>query len=442
VLVNVERTEMIMKSGLGMWRVPYIYDSFLHNGNDPGYYRPIIACQFGAVGGQPVELLMKAFLWHTLRGSMPDRCTVGAGKKGKRTLPIMGTDWPTYGYDEWFLLAAVYPRLAFGGVLTFYPLNESGLNHWFPLDVEYVTWANPKSEVLYFGNPDLLVRTKRKGPSWPARKRERTRPALVVAEEAEIARSPDMESGRLTLAVARYDEDLRWILNLPADVKVAVYNKGRRIVNKRVLERVDHLVGLSNRGRAADSYLHHVARFPHEAGNHWTAFCGGDPLSRNLWFIHSLQDRGRWDDVQVLAGEAELCSAATLNLIARADESGVSFLRDYRSYHGLPEGCHVSSHFLDGCGLTELGDEAWRAVLALRAPFAMFAVRNDRLARLPEDRIPVMRKLAREHHSHAHALDRLWLHFFGLPFIAMDAMSGKGATAADKEREGALVPSV
>jgi hypothetical protein len=445
VLVNVERTEMIMQSGLGMWRVPYIYDSFLYNGNDPGFYRPIIACQFGAVGGQPIELLMKAFLWHTLRGTMTDRCTIGAGKKGKRTLPIMGTDWPTYGFDEWFLLAAVYPRLAFGGVLTFYPLNESGLNHWFPLDVEYVTWANPKSEVLYFGNPDLLVRKKRKGPSWAARTPEKVRPALVVADEALFERSPDAEAGGLTLVVARYDEDLRWIFSLPADVKVAVYNKGKRIRDKQVLERIDHLVALSNRGRAADSYLCHLEKFAHDPEDGWTAFSGGDPLSRDRQFIHTLQHRDGWEDVQVLAGESgepELCSAATLSLIGRADESGVSFLRDYRSYHGLPEGCHVSSHFLDGCGLTALADEAWRAVLALRAPAAMFAVRNDRLARLPEDRIPAMRKLAREHHSHAHALDRLWLHLFGLPFIAIDAKSGKGMETGGAERERSPVPSV
>jgi len=278
VLVNVERTEMIMKSGLGMWRVPYIYDSFLYNGNDPGFYRPIIACQFGAVGGQPMEVLMKAFLWHTRRGSMPDRCTIGAGKKGKRTLPIMGTEWPTYGFDEWFLLAAVYPRLAFTGVLTFYPLNEAGVNHWFPLDVEYVTWANPKSEVLYFGNPDLVVRKKRKGPTWPARKPEDTRFSLAVAGEtnAEVPRS--VESGRLTLAVARYEEDLRWILQLPREVKVAVYNKGTRILDKKVLERIDHLVTLSNRGREADSYLHHAEHFAHDGEEDWTAFCGGNPL--------------------------------------------------------------------------------------------------------------------------------------------------------------------
>jgi hypothetical protein len=66
---------------------------------------------------------------------------------------MFGSDWPRYGFDEWFLTAAVYPRLAPGGVATFFPAAECGftLHHWFVLDIEYVTWANPRSEVIYFG---------------------------------------------------------------------------------------------------------------------------------------------------------------------------------------------------------------------------------------------------------------------------------------------------
>ena len=58
VLHNVERTEHAMGAGHGLWRAPYM----LNGGgpdNDPGFYRPINACQFGAVGGYPVALLMQ-----------------------------------------------------------------------------------------------------------------------------------------------------------------------------------------------------------------------------------------------------------------------------------------------------------------------------------------------------------------------------------------------
>ncbi len=156
ILGSVERTELVMKGGLGYWRRPYIFGS-VNSGNHPGYYRPINASQFGGMGGEDTELLMKAFLWHSSRGTMPDRCLLkSGGKKGK--LPIFGTEWPVYGFDEWFLTAALFPRMAFDGVLTFLEINQKKVNHWFAQDIEYVTWANPKSEILYFGEPELLRR--------------------------------------------------------------------------------------------------------------------------------------------------------------------------------------------------------------------------------------------------------------------------------------------
>lgn len=39
-----------MQAGHGLWRAPYILDGGGPD-NDPGFYRPINACQFGAAGG-------------------------------------------------------------------------------------------------------------------------------------------------------------------------------------------------------------------------------------------------------------------------------------------------------------------------------------------------------------------------------------------------------
>lgn len=50
--------------------------------------------------------------------------------------------------------AAVYPRIASEGVLTFVHWKATFLNQWFALDIEYCTWANPKSEIMFFGDPE------------------------------------------------------------------------------------------------------------------------------------------------------------------------------------------------------------------------------------------------------------------------------------------------
>lgn len=152
LLGDIERTELIMESGHGLWRVPNILTAA--DGRDPGQYRPIIACNLGAEGGWPMNLLLRAFLWHTLKGTMPDTCRFSSAD-GVKEYPIFGTDWPSYGFDEWFLLAAVYPRLAFSGVLTIHPADDERGTHWFAMDIEYVTWANSNSEMVLLNLPGM-----------------------------------------------------------------------------------------------------------------------------------------------------------------------------------------------------------------------------------------------------------------------------------------------
>jgi hypothetical protein len=63
-------------------------------------------------------------------------------------LPIQGSAWPSYGFDEYFMNVALYPRLAQDGMLTFVPSGAS--SQLLTLDVEYCTWGNPASELVYF----------------------------------------------------------------------------------------------------------------------------------------------------------------------------------------------------------------------------------------------------------------------------------------------------
>lgn len=46
------------------------------------------------------------------------------------------------------MLAGLYPRMAPRGTLTFVPSDAQST--LLPLDIEYVTWANRRSELVYF----------------------------------------------------------------------------------------------------------------------------------------------------------------------------------------------------------------------------------------------------------------------------------------------------
>ncbi|MEJ6578321.1 MAG: hypothetical protein QNL68_00835 [Akkermansiaceae bacterium] len=108
---------------------------------------------FGAKGGQPIELFLKAFLWHHERGTLA-RTWQDEGVQGElKSRPMTATAWPDRGFEEWFLMTAVYPWLAAEGVLTFlhWSVAKLGVSHL--LDIEYVTWAHPGSEVLRCPKP-------------------------------------------------------------------------------------------------------------------------------------------------------------------------------------------------------------------------------------------------------------------------------------------------
>ena len=180
IVSDVERSEQTMAAGLGMWRIPYFFDGDRHR-HHTGYYRPINACQFGTRGGQPVEQLLKAFIWHMRRGTM--RTTwreLGESRDGEKPREMATTTWPSYGFDEWFLLAVMYPRWAFEGVLTFFHWRFPELSFCHTLDVEYATWANPASEV--FRCPEPI--SKGLMP-W---EKDKIEPGLVVREDTAVFR--------------------------------------------------------------------------------------------------------------------------------------------------------------------------------------------------------------------------------------------------------------
>ena len=142
VEADIQRTELMAKIGLGFWRVPVWGEM-----NDKGMmgYRPVLACQFGTNKPFPAAALMKALIWHTRKGSISTKCKPpGCGEQ-----IIYGTQWPDYGFDEWFLQSAIFPRAARHGVLSFIP--AAAKSRLLPIDIEYCTWANPRAEINYFG---------------------------------------------------------------------------------------------------------------------------------------------------------------------------------------------------------------------------------------------------------------------------------------------------
>jgi hypothetical protein len=443
VIHDVQRTEHTMNANLGLWRVPYIFDSVKFD-NDPGFYRPVIACQFGAKGGIPIKELMKAFVWLNENKLIQNCCLLGNNREGA---VISGVDFPTYGFDEWCLLAVVYPRMAIEGVLTFLPWDTPVSNQWLALDIEYVTWANPKSELFFFGKSELAEKYA------SLRKRSVAQSAILENLLASAANrtlnTPPKDKDLLlkqqsvTVIVARYKENIRWLLSLKDDVEIILYNKGPQILDPEIIARVNQIIDLPNVGRESDTYLYHIGNHEVFHDEAWTIFLQGDPFPHSEQILNLIDRRAFWSDVQALTSgyllssnippfihrqldcnewiedikiRTEPISLWSMDILKWQDWAGRKFIRDHINQYCIPEGWSLAGHFLEMCGLTDLAAKAWQASTGRMAYGAMFAVRNKILRNFPKESIPQMRKLAQEHYSNGYFFEKLWLHIMGRPF--------------------------
>ena len=155
---DVERTELVAEGGLNFWRSPYFFTKRDADVGSPGGYHTSSAGLMGCAKSLPMRELCEAFVWCCEKGLMRDHCLLG-----ERKVPIAEAVWPTFGFDEWFINAVVHPRVAFEGVLTFVNWKSTDMNQWFALDIEYCTWANPKSEIMFWGKPEEDVEEDNEG---------------------------------------------------------------------------------------------------------------------------------------------------------------------------------------------------------------------------------------------------------------------------------------
>lgn len=145
-----ELTERMNQAGLCLWRVPGYGTARTRDMTD---YRPILSDGLGSTGGLPIRRLLRDLDTAVRAGGIRPECRTSGG----RTRGLGGTQWPQEGYDEWFLMAAIYPRVAQGGILT--AVEGQRLSPTLlALDIEYATWANPAATVIA---PQM-------GLDWPA----------------------------------------------------------------------------------------------------------------------------------------------------------------------------------------------------------------------------------------------------------------------------------
>lgn len=272
----------------------------------------------------------------------------------------------------------------------------------------------------------------------------------------------------LTFVIARFEEDIDWVNQLPADARIFVYNKGPAI-EPGVLRRNDvQVIALKDAGRQSGTYLQHMMTgFDAGTADDFTVFTGGDPFACAPHFLDLIEVSQRWRDVQPLALQRpsgtgipparlveedqrdwiddlpvrpEHFSLGTWAPLAFDDDVARENGRAYRQKHLLAEGSNLARHFLEFVGLDELAAQAGAADIGVFSYGAIFAVRNRRITGFLQSgwrHLGKMEILARADPDCEGIYERLWLHLFGEPFITLSALSASttvgsatGATTA------------
>lgn len=255
----------------------------------------------------------------------------------------------------------------------------------------------------------------------------------------------------LSIAVARYQEDVAWLNELPADARVNVYNKGPEIAPGTLRPGIV-VHALPNYGRESGTYLHHLCHHFDPAIGDFTVFTQGDPFEHSPGFLQLMKIPQYWRDVQPLSVQwIEAMNIPPPDLVARdvGDWIGDIPLRtehfslhtwapvaffdpgawgignQYRADHSLPSGITILEHFLELCGLKWLADQIHGGDVGLFSYGAIFAVRNSRIVAFLERARPQLERmdvLTRAAPNYGGIFERSWLHMFGEPVIHFPAL--------------------
>lgn len=175
---------------------------------------------------------------------------------------------------------------------------------------------------------------------------------------------------QLVLVIARFQENLNWILKTPATLQIVVINKG----NPVAIDRGNLTVhDTANLGREAESYVRHIIQNYQNLPDR-VIFTQGDPFEHSPLFLDLLQDYSAWHDFQPLSLQfkdylppqhirkeylktavdrriwVDRTIAITLNTVYYDDSDFHFFSNHYRQVNRLSDGTNLVEHFLKSNG--------------------------------------------------------------------------------------------
>ena len=105
--------------------------------------------------------------------------------------------------------------------------------------------------------------------------------------------NPKIIKYKYEIVVARYNEDLLWLKDVPKDIKITIYNKGKDDISYPY-------ISLPNIGRESHTYMYHIVNNYDNLAD-MTIFCQGESIFHSPDFINLLKNRKYFEPIQPLS---------------------------------------------------------------------------------------------------------------------------------------------
>jgi len=245
------------------------------------------------------------------------------------------------------------------------------------------------------------------------------------------------------IIIARYNENMDWIAEIPDCFDVIVYNKGDSDLSEIVKNRTQKVIKLENNGRESDTFLRHILK-KEDFDDRYSIFLQGNPFDHSPDLHQILGAMESWEDIQplslcwldsenvppqkILENETiflnergrvrpEIFSLTTWGPIKFYDLGIYKVYSSYLYHHKLSEGINIASDFLFRCEWPELAEVAQRSNVGCFSYGAQFAVKNKNLEKIPKHTLALAIQAANSLPTYGYIIERLWLHLCGMPFI-------------------------
>jgi hypothetical protein len=245
------------------------------------------------------------------------------------------------------------------------------------------------------------------------------------------------------VVIARYNEDMGWITQIPSDFEIIIYNKGEAITDQALIQRCRSIIPRPNIGRESETYASHILSHDKDDED-FTVFTQGGVLEHSPDFIRALQSSKDWSDVQALSwlwradrntppqvlldhkqrlldGKPRLRPETfSLELWGPLDfpDPGASNLGlIYRTLNNIPPSENIAAHMLKRLQRFDQAKQASLHKVGIFSYGAIFAVKNRLIHKVPLEAREALRRVAIEPiAANGYILERLWLHIFGHKF--------------------------